>query len=296
MALNHIYSIFVVFLCAAMSSLYIPCYIVTHEKHLLYKSEWFFLFFLSELCRVLFAVLELSIASHVIDICVLVGSGALTICYCQIAYAQAGNPNSLPEKIFFVITGCVTFVLFYTGSQRYDITYVFLFLWACLKLYPVRNRDKRTHITFFVFSILCAFQFYHRMLYPVITGNSISMLQLSVISEICFYIPVLCGICDIFSVLHNRAAPPPKSENVPVQSQTFEQFISHICEKHSLSSRERTVFSLLAEGKTNTEISNQLYISEGTVKAHVHNIYRKMNISGRSELLALISRYVSLTK
>ena len=48
-----------------------------------------------------------------------------------------------------------------------------------------------------------------------------------------------------------------------------------------LSPREVEILRLLATGITNKEISNQLIITEGTVKNHVSNILRKMNVQDR---------------
>ena len=40
--------------------------------------------------------------------------------------------------------------------------------------------------------------------------------------------------------------------------------------------REREVMRLAAEGLTNKTIARQLGVSEGTIKLHLHNIYRKL--------------------
>lgn len=52
-----------------------------------------------------------------------------------------------------------------------------------------------------------------------------------------------------------------------------------------LSLREFEIFLLVTEGRTNDEISEKLYISNFTVKKHLTNIYRKLNVHNRSELL-----------
>jgi DNA-binding NarL/FixJ family response regulator len=52
-----------------------------------------------------------------------------------------------------------------------------------------------------------------------------------------------------------------------------------------LSEREREVLALLASGKTNREVAAELYVAEGTVKAHVASIYRKLDVHNRAEML-----------
>jgi DNA-binding NarL/FixJ family response regulator len=52
----------------------------------------------------------------------------------------------------------------------------------------------------------------------------------------------------------------------------------------TLSPRETEVVAMVATGLTNKEIASRLSNSEGTVKTHLHTIYRKLNVEGRVEL------------
>ncbi|MDO5969251.1 response regulator transcription factor [Flavivirga aquimarina] len=52
-----------------------------------------------------------------------------------------------------------------------------------------------------------------------------------------------------------------------------------------LSKQERTIKKLILEGKSNKEIANELFISLSTVKTHITNIYSKLKVSNRQELL-----------
>lgn len=56
---------------------------------------------------------------------------------------------------------------------------------------------------------------------------------------------------------------------------------------YQLTKRERDIMHLLLSDKTNQEISELLYIATGTVKCHIHNIYEKMDITKRSQLIGL---------
>lgn len=53
--------------------------------------------------------------------------------------------------------------------------------------------------------------------------------------------------------------------------------------KHYLTQREQEVLQLIAQGKGNKEISKMLFISTETVKSHVKNIFKKLNIKNRVE-------------
>jgi DNA-binding CsgD family transcriptional regulator len=55
----------------------------------------------------------------------------------------------------------------------------------------------------------------------------------------------------------------------------------------NLSIQERKIFALLLEGKSNKEISEILLIGLNTVKTHVNNIYSKLDINSRKDILNL---------
>ena len=57
-----------------------------------------------------------------------------------------------------------------------------------------------------------------------------------------------------------------------------------------LSTREREVLSLVAQGRTNREIGEHLFISQKTVGVHVGNILSKLAVSGRVEAAAVATR------
>lgn len=54
-------------------------------------------------------------------------------------------------------------------------------------------------------------------------------------------------------------------------------------DENNLTSREVEVLELIAEGMINKEIAKKLYISEKTVKNHVSNIFKKLNVSDRTQ-------------
>lgn len=51
-----------------------------------------------------------------------------------------------------------------------------------------------------------------------------------------------------------------------------------------LSRREAEIVKMVAAGMRNKEIANKLFIGEGTVKTHLHAIFRKLGVHGRVEL------------
>jgi len=55
-------------------------------------------------------------------------------------------------------------------------------------------------------------------------------------------------------------------------------------EKAAISTREREIVACVAQGFKNKEIAEKIFISEQTVKNHLHNIYQKLDVSDRLEL------------
>ncbi len=57
-----------------------------------------------------------------------------------------------------------------------------------------------------------------------------------------------------------------------------------------LTARELQIVRLIGEGLRNRQIGEKLFISEGTVKVHLHNIYDKLDVDGRLALLRLAEK------
>lgn len=60
----------------------------------------------------------------------------------------------------------------------------------------------------------------------------------------------------------------------------------HINPNSPLTKRETTILQLISEGKTYTQISEELFISKETAKTHIKNIYSKLQVNSKSEAIA----------
>src|SRR6202051_4416917 len=52
-----------------------------------------------------------------------------------------------------------------------------------------------------------------------------------------------------------------------------------------LSNRETEVAELVTKGLSNKEVASQLFVTEKTVKFHLTNIYKKMSVKSRAQLI-----------
>lgn len=76
----------------------------------------------------------------------------------------------------------------------------------------------------------------------------------------------------------------PGGDAAPSGADSVDDSTSHQLDE-PLSERELEVLTLLASGRTNSEVARDLYISVGTVKSHTGTIYRKLAARNRAEAL-----------
>ena len=74
-----------------------------------------------------------------------------------------------------------------------------------------------------------------------------------------------------------------KSPGVPPDEGSPEKF-------ENLSKREMNILTLIAAGRSQAEIAQELFIAPGTVRAHVNHIYTKLDVHSKEELQDLLKR------
>ena len=63
-----------------------------------------------------------------------------------------------------------------------------------------------------------------------------------------------------------------------------------------LSNREAEVAELVSKGLSNKEVANQLFVTEKTVKFHLVNIYKKMNVKSRAQLIVWCLPHIAFSQ
>ena len=66
--------------------------------------------------------------------------------------------------------------------------------------------------------------------------------------------------------------------------------IAKAAEAAELSKREIEAFGFIARGYNSTYIANSLFISPNTARTHIRNIYRKLGVTSREELLESLNK------
>lgn len=91
---------------------------------------------------------------------------------------------------------------------------------------------------------------------------------------------------------HTEMAPAfiKKAEAAESSTQDYSKFFL-FCREYQLTTREQDIVKLLLENKDNNAISEELVISLGTVKAHVHNVFSKTEVKRRQQLIELYEAF-----
>lgn len=76
---------------------------------------------------------------------------------------------------------------------------------------------------------------------------------------------------------------------------TPEQVVYELAAAYELSKREQQVCLELIQGQKNCFIAKKLFISTHTVKCHVTNLYRKLGVASRHDILNLVNRRMQRT-
>ncbi|MCK5221877.1 MAG: hypothetical protein KAR14_09885, partial [Candidatus Aminicenantes bacterium] len=64
--------------------------------------------------------------------------------------------------------------------------------------------------------------------------------------------------------------------------------VENLLQDDIITEREKEIIILILNGKSNKEIEDELFISLGTVKNHLYNIYKKLKVKSRTQLITLL--------
>ena len=74
---------------------------------------------------------------------------------------------------------------------------------------------------------------------------------------------------------------------------SFNSVLSRMAKEYKLSAREQEIADFILHGRTVNYISKQLFIAPGTVKTHMHNMYSKVGVHSKMELLDVFDEFKS---
>lgn len=162
------------------------------------------------------------------------------------------------------------------NNLEFLIIISFYFFWSN----RIKDKDsKRISKSFSLFYILC---------------NSLSLLALVFIMQI--NMPQLLRWAIQFFILFLFILTPflwiklVFIKYAQTMSRLMNSNVSSLYPKYNISAREQEIIHFIIDGKGNNEIKEELFISYHTVKNHLSNIYRKLNVKNRHELVHLFMK------
>lgn len=148
------------------------------------------------------------------------------------------------------------------------------------KIKEIADKEKRTALT--VLPVLMLLYSLFALL--VLLGN---FREFWFILRTDMLVPILLdlvfNIFVIFWAFKYMDSLNRKEEPIPVSKESIEK----IAEKYQISKRELEIIQLVCQGKSNQEIADALFVSLGTVKSHLYNVYNKIGIKNRIQLTKL---------
>lgn len=158
--------------------------------------------------------------------------------------------------------------------QSYSLLIFGIFIISCMIM--LEDSLVISHITFFLEDI------------PIITERNFSENFLWIFISI--YALFICSSkilkkesADI--VLQTSADLPPDD------TKDLNAWLPSLAEYYKFTPREMQILKCLIGHKSNTDICDELEISLGTVKTHTHNIYAKVNVNSRNELIRVLMAF-----
>lgn len=114
---------------------------------------------------------------------------------------------------------------------------------------------------------------------------------------------LICTVLFVITIVLTYAAfeklymvkPAETIRYIPSTNESNENRLQMFIDKYSLSNREAEVLALALTKKTNTQISEELFISDNTIKFHIRNILKKTGCANRNELKQLYANETSTT-
>lgn len=109
-------------------------------------------------------------------------------------------------------------------------------------------------------------------------------------SSLAVFISSACVLLSYFFVFDesDMTALSQKPHAKKADRRPFQEVCAEIARGYNLSPRETEVMMLAAKGRTLPKIQEELYISQGTAATHMRNIYRKLDVHSRQELLEIV--------
>ncbi|GCF95356.1 helix-turn-helix transcriptional regulator [Enterococcus florum] len=174
----------------------------------------------------------------------------------------------LPNQLFLFYLGCYAWRQFRKNTKISETTRKYL-KWASI-IALIFSIAIILEDTFVIFNI------------DQYTSLTIKIYNRNICEDI---FSILVSLMVIYYFLRDHAVR--EEQLLQTEEENRELYFLQFCQVHQFTQREMEIFQLLLEHKPNQEIADELFLSVGTVKTHVHNIFIKLDIKKRTQIQAI---------
>lgn len=107
-----------------------------------------------------------------------------------------------------------------------------------------------------------------------------------------YLFPIFTYAGDLIPLLYLKNFLNKYYRNHPIHPKN-ERDLAAFFTEYNVSEREQEIIHLILKGKSNKEIEDELFISIRTVKTHIYNIYKKLSVKSRWQLINLVRNFPS---
>ncbi|MCF0141311.1 MAG: helix-turn-helix transcriptional regulator [Mogibacterium sp.] len=178
---------------------------------------------------------------------------------------------------------------------------VFFFVYGLTGRMAVQLREENAHgkvheairkYKSFIFTVMIVFSMVIALEDLVVIFNvdsyigNISIFNRSVSEDIMRIIIAIASIRAFSGILGGKfGSEAGAKKGKPVDP------VEAFAKEHQFTEREKEIFARILKNKSNQEISEELFLSLGTVKTHTHNIFNKLDVTKRREAAEIFDEF-----
>jgi DNA-binding CsgD family transcriptional regulator len=177
-----------------------------------------------------------------------------------------------------------SFSWFYTGGSKGVIPfYYFSLLMIIIFVFKRTYKILAVCIILINVALLIFNEYYHPFL--VVQKLEVQKFFLYKSIHLLFLVVITLFIIEIARVFHReeRSMQDDEANKLQFQNENGNNKFPDIFQ--NLSQQERKIFELMQDGKRNKEIASVLNVDISTVKTHINNIYKKLGVKSRLDIL-----------
>ena len=167
-------------------------------------------------------------------------------------------------------------------------------LWTllCTIVHAQHLRPTRVFVLFSIFVEAVSWLISYTFIPAIYQAGNTDPERLVEVTLILIMFLLVCALTLMFAwVALRRQNVFDKTPAQAAAEKTRDTIPESLISQYKLTSREVEVISLFAQGYSLAKVSQELYISLGTAQSHIKNIYRKLDVHSKDELISLVDSW-----